>query len=888
MLLVVNLLNWIMLFMKSTRLNEIQEHKIKSESELIFFIKNRISDRIPNYSLLLGSRCSVTSDIGTGLDLVEQWKKEYFNLVFPDNDYCENKLKEHLSTQTSWYKECNEYSSFFEKIYHLPVQRRKFIQSQVDGKIPSIGYAYLVSLCDKNNKYFDTIYTTNFDDLINDSFYQFGQDRPILCAHDSSVTSLSTHTERPKIIKLHGDYLYDGIKSTNNETVTLDKNTEAKFREFSKDFGLIVLGYAGNDDSVMNCISNLLSEDSEADYFENGIYWCVRKNDKISDKLKVLLNNSDKVFLVEIEGFDEFMAKVNTTVKNDISILNEFNETKKDKIINNFVEDKYNLTKNDTIKKDIASLKKKNTQKDILEYIIDFNSNESLNMSINDSEFKSLLNIDKNIKSEDFANAKSTCLRYLSDDISIDFRKKILDRLISINKLQGPDYELDAIRFSDELIKTDEFESQYLIRKAFLYSDLVKRVDALMEGYDKFNNESFYLNRLSQCIIDIIESKVKSIYTLAQAKEFLEQSLRINPTIKNKANSLLLDVLSLEYKECSNKDSKEKIKEKANKIVTDFKVNNHSIEFFKLKLHSFIDTELTSDSKQMISDLLSVRNFSNSSKKVELEKLIASSLLSLRFKKGGDYKSDFEDVINADEFKESNSVHFLVSRLFYFSYISLNKNLAFELINKIKSMEESSTYYDIITSIFVDIFQSVEDATIYLEFVKNSISLSDYYKELSELLLANGEYKESLANLETAYLRGMKKDEYIIFKSFLFLVSERYSDVIHLVDCTNVDEESADILEINKQFSLKSLGKSIDESKLYEIISKSGKSKSSESYELTSDKWICANIILDKNKQYNRHITDNIEHYPGLYYRYERWPIIKVPDMKKKGLKLAS
>ncbi|MCR9314400.1 SIR2 family protein, partial [Vibrio alginolyticus] len=298
--------------MKSTCLNEINENKIKSESELIFFIKNRISDRIPNYSLLLGSGCSVTSDIGTGLDLVEQWKKEYFNLVFLDQDYSENKLKEHLTTQTSWYKECNEYSSFFEKIYHLPVQRRKFIQSQVDGKIPSIGYAYLVSLCDKNNKYFDTIYTTNFDDLINDSFYQFGQDRPILCAHDSSVKSLSTHTERPKIIKLHGDYLYDDIKSTNNETVTLDKNTEAKFREFSKDFGLIVLGYAGNDDSVMNCIGNLL-EDSEADYFENGIYWCVRKNDKISDKLKILLNKSDKVFLVEIEGFDEFMAKVNTT-----------------------------------------------------------------------------------------------------------------------------------------------------------------------------------------------------------------------------------------------------------------------------------------------------------------------------------------------------------------------------------------------------------------------------------------------------------------------------------------------------------------------------------------------------------------------------------------------
>ncbi|PSV41304.1 SIR2 family protein, partial [Photobacterium sp. GB-36] len=322
-----------------------KKSKIKSESELIFFIKNKISDRIPNYSLLLGAGCSVTSDIGTGVDLVENWKKEYFKLTFEDQEYREQKLKDHLKSQTSWYKSDNEYSSFFEKIYHLPVQRRKFIQSQVDGKVPSIGYAYLVSLCDKNNKYFDTIYTTNFDDLINDSFYQFGQDRPILCAHDSSVKSLSTHTERPKIIKLHGDYLYDGIKSTNNETESLTKNTEAKFREFSKDFGLIVLGYAGNDNSVMECIQSLLN-DSETDFFENGIYWCVRKGDQISEKLSKLIQANDKVFLVEIDGFDEFMAKVNSNVKNDISILNEFNETKKEKIINNFVHDKYKLRNN--------------------------------------------------------------------------------------------------------------------------------------------------------------------------------------------------------------------------------------------------------------------------------------------------------------------------------------------------------------------------------------------------------------------------------------------------------------------------------------------------------------------------------------------------------------
>ncbi|SBS62946.1 SIR2 family protein [Vibrio splendidus] len=873
--------------MTYTELHQIDTNKIKSESELIFFIKNKISDRIPNYSLLLGAGCSVTSDIGTGVDLVQQWKREYFKLKFGCDDYSEDKLSKHLENESTWYKKGNEYSSFFEKIYHLPVQRRKFIQSQVDGKIPSIGYTYLVSLCDKNNKYFDTIYTTNFDDLINDSFYQFGQDRPILCAHDSSVKSLSTHTERPKIIKLHGDYLYDGIKSTNIETNTLEKNTEAKFREFSKDFGLIVLGYAGNDDSVMKCIERLL-EDSEADFFENGIYWCIRRGDRISEKLSNLLNNYDKVFIVEIDGFDEFMAKVNSTVKNDISILNEFNETKKDKIINSFVTDKYNLRNNEIINKDITSLKKKNTQKDILEYIIDFNNNDSLNTSINDSEFKTLLNIDKSIKAEDFPNAKSSCLRILNDDISIDFRKKVLERLISINKLLGCDYELDAIRYADELIKTDEYESKYLICKAFLYSDLVKRIDALMEGYDKYKNEPLYLNTLGECIIDTLEEKINSPYTLVKAIEIIEKSLLLNPSINNKANLLLLSCYSIESKLKKNKND-EKITEKAQRHIDKFKLNNSHVEFFKMKLHNFVHEDTTCYSKQIICDMLEVRLVSNSKKRDSLEKLISKSLLSLHLRKGKDYKSDFGYFIKSNDFFNSNSVHFLFSRLYFFSYIELDKNYSYDLINKLKSEEESYPYYDKIIDIYCDIFNSTEDAKLYLEFIKKNISQSEYYKSLSNLAILDGDMASAIKYIDTAYLRGMTESEYSISKSFIFLVFKKYEEAITLVNNSNIDEDSSDILEINKQFSLKRLNKPIDESKLNEIISKSGKSKgASQSFELTSNKWICANIILDKNKQYIRHITDNISHDPALQYCYNNWPIIDFDINEKKNLKVAS
>ena len=115
----------------------------------------------------------------------------------------------------------------------------------MDVKLPSIGYAYLVDLVNKGH--LSTFFTTNFDDLLQEAFYQFSGKRPIMCAHDSSVQSISITSTRPKIIKLHGDYLFDDIKSTLRETESLEQNIKEKLIQFCKEFGLIVIGYSGSD-----------------------------------------------------------------------------------------------------------------------------------------------------------------------------------------------------------------------------------------------------------------------------------------------------------------------------------------------------------------------------------------------------------------------------------------------------------------------------------------------------------------------------------------------------------------------------------------------------------------------------------------------------------------
>jgi tetratricopeptide (TPR) repeat protein len=139
------------------------------------------------------------------------------------------------------------------------------------------------------------------------SFFISSEVRPIVCSHDSSISSIRITSNRPKIIKLHGDFLFDNIKNTVRELETLEQNTQDKFKQYASEFGFIVIGYSGNDRSIMDTFNTLLRFDQ---YFPHGIYWCVRKGATLSKNVE-LLSRFPKFKVVEIEGFDEFFAELN-------------------------------------------------------------------------------------------------------------------------------------------------------------------------------------------------------------------------------------------------------------------------------------------------------------------------------------------------------------------------------------------------------------------------------------------------------------------------------------------------------------------------------------------------------------------------------------------------
>ncbi|MBL9165596.1 MAG: SIR2 family protein [Planctomycetaceae bacterium] len=163
---------------------------------------------------------------------------------------------------------------------------------------------------------FNTVFTTNFDDLINESCYLYSPDvRPIVCAHDSSIDSVRLTAKRAKIIKLHGDFLFDSIKNTVRELESLEANIRDKFRQFASEYGMIVVGYSGNDRSVMDTLEALLRNSGA---FPHGIYWCVRRggNGSLTPAVE-RLRRFPKFQLVEIDDFDSFRASLHGSLSSE-------------------------------------------------------------------------------------------------------------------------------------------------------------------------------------------------------------------------------------------------------------------------------------------------------------------------------------------------------------------------------------------------------------------------------------------------------------------------------------------------------------------------------------------------------------------------------------------
>jgi len=261
----------------------------------------RIIDNTPDgsYAFLVGAGVSrpEPAEIPLAGELVEEFKRAIYaeqDRGKPFEKWVEGYESKHKNTGQSGY------AFWFSKACPNLQARQTKISELVKGTEPPLGQLILASML--QDRIVSHVFTPNFDDLLVNASIDLPGQRPLFVDHDARASRIQFPSDRPAIIKVHGDYLHY-TKNTDEETATLNENIEQAFVRSLQSHGLVVIGYGGTDNSIMNVLE-------ETDLSDKGVYWCELIDSEIDERVANLLKEEENAYLVEIAGSEEFFGKL--------------------------------------------------------------------------------------------------------------------------------------------------------------------------------------------------------------------------------------------------------------------------------------------------------------------------------------------------------------------------------------------------------------------------------------------------------------------------------------------------------------------------------------------------------------------------------------------------
>lgn len=425
------------------------------EKDQISFIRNFLVSN--NIDFFLGSGASLLAGIPSGQNLVWQFKKEIYcsennvsRELFKDMQSERNrtKLQDYFDSLDGFPKRGskNEYSFYFEKCYDNTTARNAYIQNLVANIEPTRGHLCLANLF-INNKV-KNIWTTNFDELIEVGVktlspqYSFNV---VSSVQKDSISQIASNNF-PNVIKLHGDYRYDSLQNTEQELQNLENQLSDLFCKNLMNKGLIVIGYAGNDDSVMKVLENNIDN---KDFLSKGIYWCKPKGTNLSQRASNFMDraceSNELSCVIDIDGFDEFLNSIYKNYEYKNPIIDErwkdFDNRKKEIIFSSDKASQSSLKMNTFVSKELPSCNVFETDIKSWKELRAITDNNGVIVGLYNGKVYSFCNNDK--LKEVFSN-------HVKSDIYIEFPEtKLLNKssfvyigllydLINVSLLQNP------------------------------------------------------------------------------------------------------------------------------------------------------------------------------------------------------------------------------------------------------------------------------------------------------------------------------------------------------------------------------------------------------------------------------------------------------------------
>ena len=295
----------------------------------------RFASRKSRLMWFLGAGASASAGLPTAFDMIWRFKRDLYMSQSGGNrptvaDLSQPAVRYRIDAYVASLEglpppgDEDEYGALFERAYQSEQDRQSIIASQLAGAKPSYGHVALAALM--RDDLARVIWTTNFDALVADACAKVYDGTSALTTATLDAPDIAANAierERwPLEVKLHGDFRSRRLKNTGEELRRQDTRLRELLQSTCGRFGLVVVGYSGRDESIMQTLGQVFEVQNS---FPAGLFWLRREDDEIFASVRDLVckgrDAGVEAALVTIHSFDETLRDIARFVELDDAVL---------------------------------------------------------------------------------------------------------------------------------------------------------------------------------------------------------------------------------------------------------------------------------------------------------------------------------------------------------------------------------------------------------------------------------------------------------------------------------------------------------------------------------------------------------------------------------------
>lgn len=297
-----------------------QQHETEDDVVLSLdaFVRSIGIKRIVPLSVFVGAGASVSSGLPSAQTCIWEWKRSIFLTNNPglEEQFAElslpgirRRIQKWLDGQGRFPSDgaSDEYGFYIQECFPITEDRRGYFQDKVRKARPHVGYRLLCHLAEAD--LIRSVWSTNFDSLVARAAASFNlTPREVGIDSQQRLVSLPGQGEL-LCVSLHGDYRYDALKNTHEELQTQEAEFCKALIEQTRATPMVVIGYSGRDQSVMNALHSAYTGPGTG-----ALFWCGFSDSIPSDPVAALIqharSNGRRAYYVPTLGFDDLMTRL--------------------------------------------------------------------------------------------------------------------------------------------------------------------------------------------------------------------------------------------------------------------------------------------------------------------------------------------------------------------------------------------------------------------------------------------------------------------------------------------------------------------------------------------------------------------------------------------------